>query len=278
MTEPHPDHAVPIDLLLLTRFNVKRRGRTAGDPWLRERVRLFTRVCLPSVAGQSVPPTGWLVFFDSGSPHWLREVAHELGEGTFVPVWLPGEVPMSVYAEHVRRHSSGPWVATTRLDNDDALARDFVARTRAALRPTAEFLNFASGLQVTAEGAVHRLRDPSNAFLTRTERRDEATTVYAVRHPRAGEVAPVRQLEGPPMWIQHIHGDNLVNAVHGIRVSPTVLERFDVRIEARPIGPAALIAARVTDLARVARRVVLRPARLRWAWRVLNSRLPSRPR
>ncbi|WZH50629.1 MAG: glycosyltransferase [Nocardioides alkalitolerans] len=278
MTEPLARLAAPIDLLLLTRFNVKRRGRTASDPWLRERVRLFTRVCLPSVAAQTEPPTRWLVFFDGGSPDWLREVAHELGEGTFEPVWLPGEVPMSVYAEHVRRHSSGPWVATTRLDNDDALARDFVARTRAALRPTAEFLNFASGLQVTAEGTVHRLRDPSNAFLTRTERRAEATTVYAVRHPRAGEVAPVRQLEGPPMWLQHIHGDNLVNAVHGIRVSPTALDRFDVRIDVRPVGPVALAAARVIDVARVVRRLVLRPTRLRWAWRVLRSRLGSRPR
>nr|WP_275940960.1 glycosyltransferase [Nocardioides zeae] len=262
----------------MTRFNVKRRGRTAGDPWLRERVRHFTRVCLPSVVGQTEPPTGWLVFFDSSSPTWLRDLAHELGDGTFEPVWLPGEVPMSVYAEHVRRHSDGPWVATTRLDNDDALARDFVARTRAALRPTEEFLNFASGLQVTAEGTVHRLRDPSNAFLTRTERRADATTVYAVRHPRAGEVAPVRQLEGPPMWIQHIHGDNLVNAVHGIRVSPTALERFDVRLDARPIGALALLLARIRDVARVVRRLVARPARLRWAWRVLRSRLtPSRP-
>jgi putative rhamnosyltransferase len=82
----------PVDHVLLTRFNLPSAGHEslvrARENWLRDRVALFDRYCLPSVRAQSCPDFSWLIYFDPESPGWLRDwVRSHEGRGSFSPVF-----------------------------------------------------------------------------------------------------------------------------------------------------------------------------------------------
>jgi hypothetical protein len=88
MSAVPPDAGV--DHALLTRFNLPSKGNEslirAQENWLRNRVALFERYCLPSVAAQSCRGFVWIIYFDPLSPQWLHEwvQSHERA-GSFHP-------------------------------------------------------------------------------------------------------------------------------------------------------------------------------------------------
>ncbi|MCU1424755.1 MAG: hypothetical protein JWM51_1046, partial [Microbacteriaceae bacterium] len=65
------------DHVLLTRFNLPSAGVEslirAQEGWLRTRVELFERYCVPSVLAQTSSSYRWLIYFDPESPQWLKD-------------------------------------------------------------------------------------------------------------------------------------------------------------------------------------------------------------
>lgn len=249
--------------LLMTRFNVRvEEGGFKPPPesWLRERIEHFERVTAPSVAAQTAPPDAWLVFCDASSPDWLvtrleRVASVQLVEGVFGP-----DVAAAAVASE-----AGPLI-TTRLDNDDALARDYIEAIKREA-PADGFVNFLHGVQLV-DRKLYRRSDPSNAFISRSER-SSAETVFAVPHRLILERHPVRQVKSAPMWLQLIHGGNVANAARGIRTSAATLERFAVHAEATDDG---MRMDRIGSAVRLGARVARRPHRIAWALRVLGGR------
>jgi hypothetical protein len=116
-------------------------------------------------------------------------------------------------------------VITSRLDNDDGLATDYVRRVHEAFRPVSckEYLNLTEGFLLSA-GKVYRHRDPHNAFVSLVEPVDgEIEGVWTYPHPEIGRHAPVRQIGGGPGWLQVVHGANVSNKVRGWRVPPSAI-------------------------------------------------------
>jgi hypothetical protein len=213
--------------VVLTRFNTRHAwiGAAPGlDPgWLQRRLELFEAFCLPSLAAQRAPFT-WLVFFDSETPEELRPriAAYRETVPSFVPVFVEGELTDERIAGFVAERlaperARHEYLITTRLDTDDAIATDFLARVQRAFRPRElEFLNFPLGYQ-WADGRFYYHLDPSNPFLSLVERlgEEDGRTIYCAPHDRLGR--RVRQLAAPPVWLQVVHGENLRNRVVGIR-------------------------------------------------------------
>ncbi len=216
-----------VDQVVLTRFNVELRpGEHRGiDPsWLDERIAIFERVCAPSVRAQHGPVRPWLIFVDDRTPASARSriaTAGLPGQVRIVPVDgpLPDERLQQLVAEQIPPEHE--YLISTRLDNDDALAVDHLESVCAAAVPTAaEFLNPQRGFQL-AGGRVYATVDPSSPFLSLVERRRigrTPTTAFCVEHRRAAQMFDVRQLPGPGMWVQTVHGRNLANSITGIRV------------------------------------------------------------
>lgn len=215
------------DQVVLTRFNVELAGgdgRAIRADWLAERLALFERVCASSVRAQRGPVRRWLIFIDARTPPDVR--------GRIVGACLPGQVRLlsvdgPLPDERLRQlvadavPAERGYLITTRLDNDDALAVDHLVVVRAAARPApAEFLNPLRGYQVAA-GRVYATSDPSSPFLSLVERRDPGrlpATAFCTPHRLARLAHPVRQLRGPALWVQSVHGANLLNTVTGVRV------------------------------------------------------------
>jgi len=254
---------------VLTRFNL---GRGADEAWLRGRVELFERFTLPSMRSQTVPPDAWLLYCSENSPAWFRERIDEWAVPWLDVAWIPdrgewqwlaqrGDVPWSDRVRELLDGSSD--VVTSRLDNDDAVARDFCERVRRASRGRREFINFPNGAQY-GEGRVYLRPDRSSPFLSLVEPAGAGVqTVFAFGHSRASKWAPIRQVFSHPMWLGVVHGENFLQSLSGFEVPPgIVLKHFDVDAPVAGAGVGRTVVSGVRFAAGVlSRRISRTPAR-----------------
>ena len=213
--------------VLLTRFNLPSRGHEslirAKENWLRDRVGLFEQHCLPSVLGQTRRGFSWLVYFDPASPDWLVEwVRDHERRGSFFPLFRE-EVPRDDLLADIRAVAgdrSGD-LLTTNLDNDDGLARDFVARLQEATVPAGRVaLYHGDGLIVRGDRVYRRL-DRYNAFCSVRETWDDPVTCWSDWHTGLADHMPAVVVRGDPAWLQVVHGANVSNRVRGRRTRPS---------------------------------------------------------
>lgn len=242
--QPAASGGAEVDHVVLTRFSVLIRGQTQlmPDEWLRYRLGFFYDTAYPSLTRQrDAAPFTWLVFCDERCPDDVRATIEDLAVGAFTPVWTRQPF-RDVHQQAVADVTSGaPLLATTRVDSDDAVAVDFLARIQAQVHRVGErqrlFVDLPRGLQVDRSGAVYAGHIASSPFLSLVERRELGRlpdTVFAVRHPNARTFAPMLVVSAPPMWLQVIHGANVRNIVNGARVDPGVIaQRFDIDLDYR---------------------------------------------
>ena len=214
-----------VDHVLLTRFNLPSIGVEslirAREGWLRDRVELFERYCLPSVRGQTNQQFHWLVYLDPESPTWLKDRIAELSaDGTFTPMFRASVSRQDLVSD--LRSVSGAHrdgLLTTNLDNDDALANDFVERLqRADPSGGATAIYLVDGL-IKHGTRVFRRTDRRNAFCSVREHWDAPVTCWADWHNLLGEHMAVLEVDGEPAWLQVIHDFNVSNRVRGRRVA-----------------------------------------------------------
>jgi hypothetical protein len=118
--------------LLLTRFNLNYGGvydARYSDAWMRHRMQLFERYCLPSVARQTRQDFRWLIFFDRDrSADWRGEIDRLAALGPFTPIFLEGVAGL---VPEIGKHApSRGLLLTSRLDNDDVIHPDYIADIR----------------------------------------------------------------------------------------------------------------------------------------------------
>lgn len=216
-----------LDHVLLTRFNLPTQGREslvrAQDGWLRNRVELFEKFCLPSVRAQSVNKVHWIIYFDPESPLWLKKrISNLAAEGIFVPIFR-ATVSHTELVQDLLEVVGEPKsrLVTTNLDNDDGLAVDFAERLqqRAGTIRTRTALYFSRGLILCGSRLYLRM-DRRNAFCSVAESWDQPSTCWADWHNLLGKRMPVVEIPGPPAWLQVVHGRNVSNRVHGRLISP----------------------------------------------------------
>lgn len=214
------------DHFLITRFNLPSGGAEsrirAQETWLRNRVALFDRYCLPSVRAQDTTAFTWLVYFDPESPRWLRDLLEEhAAQGFYTPMFRE-EITNDSLLEDLQAHRSpgSTHVVTTKIDNDDGVATDFVSRLReAATEDGPRALYIGDGLILRDRRLYTRL-DEHNAFPTVCARWEDRTTCWANWHNLLPRDMPATVLRGEPGWLQVIHGANVSNRVRGVLASP----------------------------------------------------------
>ncbi len=260
----------PFDHVLLTRFSAVFDGAAppASEDWLYYRLGFFVDAALPSVTGQRGAAFTWLVLFDDRCPDSFRaEVEALAADGSFTPLWSHEPFRRDTFAAPVAARSAAPYLITTRMDSDDAIATDFLAAVQTQFAHQDRlFVSFTRGLQLDRSGAVYRCDQLSNPFLSLIERRSDTPplTVYAPKHARARTHGPLREVQAPPMWLQVIHDLNVSNIVTGTRVAPDVVaRRFTIDLGYRRDVPfPRLLAEKAVHRARLARLWVDHPGEL----------------
>jgi hypothetical protein len=226
-----------ISHFLLTKFNLpisyaRRSGQHGEEAWLTSRWSLFERYCLPSVLNQSGTDFVWVLYCWDQTPEPFRSRLERLAarhENVHVHF-----LATSTHGEHLTEwaHATGlslrPHLLTTRVDNDDALAADYMARVRKAARKLVgsrgtlhepHVWSAPLGFQ-TAAGKYYLRLDPQGPFVSLLEStaREEPRTVLSLSHRDIASSYPSSYIAAKPMWLQVVHDDNLVNSVDGVRV------------------------------------------------------------
>ena len=218
----------------LTRFAVRLEGHSAppSAEWVERRFTLFERYCLPSMQSQTLRDFEWLLFFDAGLPDSCaqRLSAYRDACPDIVPVRLAGSWSGAEAAEAVRGRmpEGATLVVTSRLDSDDAVACDYVARLReaaATIEGGALFFDWGFNLVSGALYAQPLLRGPFASVIWRPATGAPFATVADHEHGRLDEVMPSVHLGLPHAWVQVVHGDNIANRMRGVRVPRSILRR-----------------------------------------------------
>lgn len=225
--------------VLMTRFNMATPGREAAirnrPDWLDGRFALFESFCLPSVAAQTTRDFTWIIYFDEATPQIFRDRIAALQREVPFHAYYTGLFPASGWPRSLREVLGPlpPLVLTSRLDNDDALAADYMERTATAARlamPRADRegrigIVITNGFIRSARG-VYAMHHETNAFTSWLERSGSDTelmTALGISHMKAAEMGALVQVPGPGAWLQVVHGGNVSNKVRGRRVSPALL-------------------------------------------------------
>lgn len=241
MTSERSGSTREFDHLILTRFSVRREGPPQTDDWLHYRWAFFCDALAASVAAQTITDFRWLVYFDIETPPWLRAEIERVAPGLFTPVFVAGWSETIVRESVLPFASAAPYLITTRIDSDDAVATRFVADVQACFdRQDAVYVNLLSGVQIERTGELYRYDEPSNPFISFIEKREgdqlPRTVFFDPAHGRSRMHADILNVVGPPRWMQIIHGSNVANGVRGLRVRPEPIEadfQFDLPFDRR---------------------------------------------
>ncbi|WP_163848878.1 glycosyltransferase [Pseudooceanicola aestuarii] len=244
----------------------RNRARLYDPARLALRFWFFERICLPSLAAQQDPEFTVLLLHDAALPEpWLtrlRDAIAPLPQVVAVP--RPAGLPHKGTCRDILRAARDPQaraVAEFTIDDDDALAVDFTARTRAAfgvLRPLwrdvgRTAVDFNSGLVLRATGGLAERRaegaptatppamppqprlgvEPVQAHLwapgTAIYHRPRSTrSIQDFNHRRLWSRIPTLSLPEPVMYLRGAHGTNDSNVA---RARPTGEAGQDVASE-----------------------------------------------
>jgi len=207
--------------LLLTRYNIEFHwkypdGKTGLDPaYLMPRGELFRRFSVPSVQSQTSKDFDWLVLFHPDTP----PVHYEFLEGTATVILARNlrEATAIITRDHLRPGC----ILSTRMDNDDCIAPDFIAATRKTANQELEKRSYWSrDFVVTPQrGAVASLNDrvwrpqfrrsPSYISLLWNDRPGKSWRSPLHVHHGNHRYRLVRVEHKGPLWLSVVHGQNL---------------------------------------------------------------------
>jgi hypothetical protein len=215
-----------IDHAIVTRFNLPSVGVEsvirAKEGWLRGRVELFERYCLPSVQAQTNRNFRWIIYFDPESPEWLLTwIEGHRAAGSFVPRYST-EVSRNDLIADISREigTPRPMLLTTNLDNDDALAVDFVERLQSIAVPAKRSAIYLTRGLIGSANGLYKRQERYNAFCSVIESWSLPVTCWVDWHNRLPNMMPVIRLGGAPGWLQVVHDTNVSNRVHGRLTRP----------------------------------------------------------
>lgn len=220
---------------IITRFNVrvgkpqndKNGNHTNTDVWLKNRIDLFEKYCLPSIVGQTSKNFIWLVLFDKKS---IQEYMHKIEAYRAVcPQFQPlffDELSSDELSEKLIAAISSAltdkdeYLITTRLDNDDAIHIEMIEAIQSWFPKENCFLNFPYGYQYDiAQKQTYLLQHcNNNHFISRIEStKEHFYTVIQCEHTKIDQFAKVYNITVndnlTPVWIETIHDKNILNRV-----------------------------------------------------------------
>ncbi|WP_147303942.1 glycosyltransferase [Subtercola boreus] len=224
--------------LLLTKFNILTTleygplEQRLDSEWLRARLVEFETFCLPSVAGQVGADFRWVVFCDEASPDWFKQKMRSFGD-VLIPLFVSGmtNATMGQRLKTEGLTDERPLIST-RLDNDDAIARDYLSNVQSHFANQDRlFVDYPIGLRA-CEGALFSGLWRSNPFMSLIEASPDNGVpylgVYFKQHHKVRKTEQIKTVWHSPVWLRAMHSANTVQTQVGIPRLSSQDERFSV--------------------------------------------------
>ncbi|WP_136481050.1 glycosyltransferase [Cognatitamlana onchidii] len=213
---------------LITRFNLRKEDWTTNkhnkpiltDEWHRNRFKLFTDYCFPSVMSQTNTNFEWIVFFDSSTKKEYRLIISKLDEQflNFKPIFIDG---MTQFLPSIKTYISNfkeKYIITTGIDNDDCIGKHFIEEIQKRFNNQYFMcLDFIDGytIQTQSEIKVGKKLHQYNPFLSLFEINNNPKTIKDRSHRNWKKEKNVLQIHGVRIWSSVIHHENKVNEFTG---------------------------------------------------------------
>lgn len=217
---------------LLTRFNVRMNtvltnqldkiDITSDMEYLSERFRLFYKYTVPSIVAQTDENFEWIVLFSNNTPDCFKDRLNALMEANKGIKCLFVDDGVDYYAvlNDYLASKQVEWYITSRVDNDDALAVNYIERVKHEIlkdEMQTRVLCFNNGYQYDeSAGYLTKYYFPSNHFTSMLAHKETVIdTIISHGHMEITENYNVIEVEtSEPMWLEVVHGLNVTNRMH----------------------------------------------------------------
>ncbi len=229
---------------IITRFNLSNRWDTdkfnnivLDSNWLKDRYQLFEDYCLPSIKSQTSKNFEWWVYFDTKTSDYYKNINAQISKefSNFKPIYeksfddFEKNLPIQIKNDSI---SLGiDYIITTRLDNDDILAKDTIEKIQNMQFQDSVILEVPIGytLEVGENPKLRMFNYPLNPFISLMEcvlQKEPVKSVYAYEHGSWNSFKSIL-VSNKPQWIQVIHDKNIYNEIKGKQVLTFgLLKRF----------------------------------------------------
>ena len=202
------------ELFVLTRFAIRPdaeliifpkatdRPRYLDRSWLETRIDRLAKFTVPSLKSQSDSTFKWLVGIDSSVPRDVIDKLTSVLPSFAATVVTSSETTFNAaISESLRKE--GRSQITVRLDSDDALNKDFIARIKKACTHDGVVYNFSSGLGFfEGHGIAVRKIIKASPFIATRGNPDSHILTFGL-HSGVGDKAPVKEIHTVrPMWLK----------------------------------------------------------------------------
>ena len=226
--------------ILITRFNLPHRwnedkqGNGILDTvWLEERFNLFENFCIPSIEGQTCKDFEWWVYFDENTDSVFKkriesiERKHPIFKPRYEKSYDDFEANMPIEIHNSLKKENKDWLITTRLDNDDMLAKDTIAILQKKINYKNDSLleipwGYTLELNSKPKPKLRKIKLELNPFISYVEKVEKDRVIKSVYFYEHTEWRDVKSIivGNRPQWVQVIHDKNLFNRISGELVSP----------------------------------------------------------
>ena len=110
---------------------------------------------------------------------------------------------------------------TSNLDNDDAIAIDFVERLQKAAPERGRTAIYLAHGVIKSKSHLYLKADKTNAFASVADDWPPSYFCWSDWHTMLGKSMPTLELHGEPAWLQVVHGRNVTNRIRGRLTSPS---------------------------------------------------------
>ena len=207
--------------IILTRFNLQfdlQSDIHLQKEWLSERMRLFTRYCLPSLQQQSNHHFTWVLLVSDQTPKDVQQTLLNYAEKfNYIEIHFCAYTNNlnALYKEIGMRYVQGyDYLLSTRMDNDDMLANNFCEALQNAIlsAPTERIIyTFPNGTQwFETQNLIYGIRYSKNHFLSFFEPASDIKTCLGFDHTQVPAQQTI-ELEGKAMWCEIVHHTNICN-------------------------------------------------------------------
>jgi hypothetical protein len=207
--------------IILTRFNLQYDLLSdihIQDNWLEERFRLFEQYCFPSIIAQTNQQFDWVILLSDQTPkNYILRITQHTNSYKNIHLELCSyyeDVNILYKTIGLKYIQDYDYLLSTRVDNDDMLAKDFVATLQKHLpvTPMSAVLTFTNGIQwFERQNIAFAVAYDRNHFLNFWEEKQSVRTSLGIDHTKVQSTNLII-LREPFMWCEIVHENNISNS------------------------------------------------------------------
>lgn len=204
----------------------ERAAKIFDNDRLRRRFEVFEDICLPSLVGQEDQDFNMILVTSQAMPVWALERLEEILKD-HPNIYARAYRPKASIRRLIRRAAfemldqNAEVIATFQLDDDDALAHDYIARLRSYILPehAGKAITFAPGFELALANDRPQLRRDklikASAGLASihkggVQKVQDIKTIYSYGgHRKVDQVAPLIVDRDEAMYLQTANGFNV---------------------------------------------------------------------